>query len=285
MSRTLEEMMAELDAVSGTRVRKYIRGAYNYPGSKYKSLGKILPYLTPSRMYAEPFAGSGVVLMNKAPSKREVLNDRCSGVTAFYKCLVDDKKLTKLIDLIKLTPHSREYWHWAHDTWQDGGITDVERAHRWWTHIVYSFGNVGRTFGRSITGNLSSAARGRVAGFEQIHERIKGVLIENLSWEVFVRDYDTPETLFYMDPPYLDTHAQIYENTKLDHSALLDTIFELDAKVVISSYPNELYDERDWDDVIMWGEEGKMKRMGGEGIEGLTKPEAVIECLYIKEVR
>ena len=35
------------------------------------------------------------------------------------------------------------------------------------------------------------------------HERLQDVHIECLDWDVFVRRYDRPRTLFYLDPPYL----------------------------------------------------------------------------------
>ncbi|WP_390881199.1 DNA adenine methylase [Nitratireductor aquimarinus] len=35
-----------------------------------------------------------------------------------------------------------------------------------------------------------------------MHERLAGVVIENLDWLAFIDRYDRPETLFYLDPPY-----------------------------------------------------------------------------------
>jgi DNA adenine methylase len=37
---------------------------------------------------------------------------------------------------------------------------------------------------------------------EDAHERLAGVVIENLDWPDFMARYDRPETLFYLDPPY-----------------------------------------------------------------------------------
>jgi len=37
---------------------------------------------------------------------------------------------------------------------------------------------------------------------EDLHSRLAGVVIECLDWEAFIRRYDRPRTLFYIDPPY-----------------------------------------------------------------------------------
>ena len=37
---------------------------------------------------------------------------------------------------------------------------------------------------------------------EDLHTRLSGVVIECLPYDEFIRRYDRPETLFYLDPPY-----------------------------------------------------------------------------------
>lgn len=40
---------------------------------------------------------------------------------------------------------------------------------------------------------------------EELHERLAGAVIENLDFEVFLKRYDRPGMLFYLDPPYWST--------------------------------------------------------------------------------
>lgn len=58
----------------------------------------------------------------------------------------------------------------------------------------------------------------------------------------------TPETLIYADPPYLPTTrraARVYRHdySDEDHSRLLSCLRQLPCMVMISGYPNGLYDE------------------------------------------
>jgi DNA adenine methylase len=83
-------------------------------------------------------------------------------------------------------------------------LTDMERAAR----FIY----LQRTnFGGKVEGQSFGTARDRPSRFdyskivpalEDIYERLSVVVIENLDWADFMRIYDGPGTLFYLDPPY-----------------------------------------------------------------------------------
>jgi DNA adenine methylase len=63
----------------------------------------------------------------------------------------------------------------------------------------------GRTFGvdydRGGRFNLNTLA----STLQDAHERLAGVLLENLDWAEFITRYDRAGTLFYIDPPYWGT--------------------------------------------------------------------------------
>ena len=68
-----------------------------------------------------------------------------------------------------------------------------------------------------------------------------------------IRKEDGERTLFYLDPPYVHdtratTDAYQYEMDESVHNGLLSTIQQCQGKVMLSGYPNELYDRtlHDW---------------------------------------
>src|SRR5262249_5820960 len=74
------------------------------------------------------------------------------------------------------------------------------------------------------------------------------VQIENAPALEVIARYDSPETLFYLDPPYVhetrgDTKAYAHEMTDADHRALAHAVHQVEGKVALSGYHGPLYDE------------------------------------------
>ena len=46
---------------------------------------------------------------------------------------------------------------------------------------------------------------GIIVSFDAISERLRNVCIENLGYDECIRRYDSEDTLFYSDPPYLNS--------------------------------------------------------------------------------
>ena len=84
-------------------------------------------------------------------------------------------------------------------------LTDIERAARFIYLQRLAFGGriVGRTFGvdRRTPSRLRPA--NLRATLKAIRDRLAEVTIEQLPYERLIPRYDAPETLFYLDPPYV----------------------------------------------------------------------------------
>jgi len=79
---------------------------------------------------------------------------------------------------------------------------------------------------------------------------LDAVKIENRPAEEVLRRFDTPQTLFYVDPPYLpETRSTAhparykYELSVDDHVRLAGVLHSLDGMVIISGYASDLYND------------------------------------------
>jgi DNA adenine methylase len=83
-------------------------------------------------------------------------------------------------------------------------LTDLERAARFLYLQKLAFGGKvkGQNFGVSLGGARFNLTR-LAPMVEDVHERLAGVVLENLDWSEFINRYDRRGTLFYVDPPYI----------------------------------------------------------------------------------
>ncbi len=283
----------KLEAMDGRRAssrQAILKPPFSYPGSKLKSVSMIRDILPYRKKYCEPFGGTGVVLLNRRPSSFEVFNDRYSGITDFYKCLHNKIWLQLLMKKIGTTIHSREFFIWCQDTWENEQSI-VDRAFKWYYMMRYSFGGIGRNFGRSVgeKNNDSGKIMANVPGFLDVHERLRKVMIENKDALELMKEFDSVDCVHYLDPPYLDCGESAYKfmMNKNEHRNMLDTIFQIKGYVALSGYENNLYNCYAWDEVIKWEVKRTITPMAfcdtnyKKGKEQTTR-ETINECLWIK---
>ena len=94
---------------------------------------------------------------------------------------------------------------------------------------------------------------GSIEDLSAIAQRFLRVQIENAPALEILERYDSQETLFYCDPPYVhdtrgDSKAYGYEMTNSDHRDLAKALNRIKGKVALSGYHGPLYDELygDW---------------------------------------
>ena len=272
-----------------------LKPPFSYPGAKTKSTGFIIPLLPCDNksIYVEPFGGSAAVMLARRPVRLEVFNDRYAGVCDFYRCIRNPELMERLCIRIELTIHSREEFIWSRDTWKNAD-DPVERAARWYYMTMYSFSRLGRNFGRSTgVGARLPSITDRIPHFKQIHARLCNVQIENQDWRQCIKDYDSHDTVFYLDPPYLNTVAGCYTHgmNNDEHREFLDVVFACKGFCAVSGYSNPLYDEAPWDSRHQWNTKMTLKGYAytesnaKQDLEHLEDNRETEECLWIKEVR
>ena len=71
---------------------------------------------------------------------------------------------------------------------------------------------------------------------EAAHRRLQRVQIERLNWDVFLRRYDRPFTLFYLDPPYWN-HEMDYGKgifARKDFTRMAELLAKLKGRFILS---------------------------------------------------
>nr|WP_295470271.1 DNA adenine methylase [Mesorhizobium sp.] len=158
--------------------------------------------LVPHRTYAEPFVGMGGVFFRRSRQPpAEVVNDRNGEVANLFRIL--QRHYPQFIDTLRFQVTGRREFERLKAS-DPSTLTDLERAGRFLYLQRTAFGGkvAGQTFGVSPGSGGGFNLNRLVPVLEAIHERLAGVIIENLDWLAFIRRYDRPETLFYLDPPY-----------------------------------------------------------------------------------
>ena len=244
------------------RLRRKKLIAFGWYGGKFSHLDWLLPLLPRTPYYCEPFAGSAAVLLNREPSTVETYNDLDGEVAAFFRVLREQgDALTKAI---ALTPFSREEFALACKL--DPEIPPLERARRFYVRARQVRTGLAQTASLGRWANCKDTSRagmsgvvsrwfGGVEALPQIAARLLRVQIENRPAVDVIRLYDSPDTLFYLDPPYVhgtrgDSKAYKFEMTDEQHRHLADALNAAKGKVAVSNYDCDLYrkffSERRW---------------------------------------
>jgi DNA adenine methylase len=267
--------------IATLRNRKVI--AFSWYGGKFSHLKWLLPLLPTCHHYCEPFGGSGAVLLNRAPSPIETYNDLDGEVVNFFRVLRDDRE--KLIEVISLTPFSRE--EFSNACTIDPELSLLERARRFFVRArqvrtglaqTASLGRWANCKNISCKGMSASIScwLGSVKNLPEVAERLLRVQIENRPAVEFIRLYDSSDTLFYCDPPYVHrtrgaSHAYSYEMTDDDHRLLARVLNSAQGRVAISNYQcalmDELYPPPKWMKIV--GPEKTIRSTKGKRVEVL----------------
>ncbi len=231
------------------------RPILRYHGGKWRLAPWIISHFPEHRFYVEPFGGAASVLIRKPRSFHEVYNDLDGDLVNLLSVIRDEFTRRHLIEKLKFTPFAREEFVLA------GKLSDdpVERARRTVIRSFMGFGSAATNKKHSTGFRSKSHRRATTAGSDwrnypdslhAIGERLHGVVLERIDALNLIERHDSPETLFYVDPPYLhetrhngSERCYAHEMNLEDHIRLLHRLKRLSGYVVLSGYDNDLYND------------------------------------------
>lgn len=255
-----------------------IEAPFVWPGSKKAHLDKILPLIPYTSRFVDAFGGSGIVLLNTPFHILDVYNDLNGNVVNFFRVIREKETLDEFVHKMELHAHSREQF----DEYVINRHTlpdPVDRAVAWYYTIETSFSRLGRHYGRNMQASAETRrVYERLPGLEQIHLRIRNCYIECKNAFDIIREFDHPETVFYLDPPYTGTQHGTYSGPQFseeDHKALLALIGEVQGTVILSGEPCDYYDDMDyWDYTDKWPAPVRIKSE--------SRHKGRYECVWVK---
>lgn len=226
-------------------------------GGKFYLAPTIISLMPKHTHYVEPFFGGGSVLLQKpADGISEVVNDVHKELTTFWRVLQNETDFERFKRIIDAMPFSQVEWKDSLATSDDPIRTAVNffvRCRQSRAGKLNAFATLSRNRTRRRMNEQASSWMTAVEGLPQVAERLKRVVVFCDDAVKVIRSQDGPATLHYLDPPYLHetrvtTADYDHEMTTDQHCELLETIDRCEGKVLISGYPNQLYDQklRNW---------------------------------------
>lgn len=180
------------------------RPVVSWAGGKARLVKHLLPLLRPHTGYVEVFGGGLALFLAKAPSRMEVINDVNGDLVKFYRNVKSHHEA--VLDELDMVLNSRRDFE---DYCAQPGLTEIQRAARWFIRNKLSFAGQGTSFAISRRQPLSSRAQ-RLLQIQSLNRRLDRTTIEEKDWEYILRTYDDPETLFFLDPPYPESGGKNY---------------------------------------------------------------------------
>lgn len=157
---------------------------------------------TPHAAYVEPFIGMGGVFLRRAVRPPvEVINDLNGDIVTLFRVL--QRFPEALLREFRWRPAMRSEFDRLKEV-RDCDLLDIERAAHFLYRQTLAFGGkvAGQAFGVDTAQPHNFDLRRLEPRLRRLHDRLAGVVIENLDWLNVITRYDRAGTLFYLDPPY-----------------------------------------------------------------------------------
>lgn len=236
-----------------------------YHGGKFKLAKWIISNFPQHRIYVEPFGGAGSVLMQKPRAYAEVYNDLWDTVINVFEVIRNKEMAIELERQIRLTPFSRGEFEQCGEIELSQIKDPIEKARRTIFRSFAGFGSAA-TNAKYATGFRANSNRSGTTPahdwanypnhIESFTNRLQGVVIEKRDYRLIIKQHDSANTLFYVDPPYVHSTRNLkrgnaayeYEMTDTQHIELSSILHDVKGMVVLSGYNSPLYDElyKDW---------------------------------------
>lgn len=232
-----------------------IRPPFKYYGGKYYQAKWIISHFPDEyekMVYVEPYGGAASVLLTKLPSKVEVYNDLDDLVINFFHVLRND------FDELQRQLSVTLYHEGEHRQSKDliNSNDPMVKAVAFYVNHQQSVGGIGgksgfgygkKTSRRGMPLLVSAWLTSISDNLPLVADRLIRVQFMQRSAMKVIHLFDSPDTFFYLDPPYLAdviVGKKIYQHgmTIEQHQELLNLLTQIKGRFILSGYMSPLYD-------------------------------------------
>ena len=198
----------------------------------------IAPHLF--KIYVEPFCGSASIYLNLydrglTKGKTVCLNDRDGWIRRLFETARSYPE--ELARAIELTPYSRGEYDDACRVMKAGVADDIEACRLYLVATYQSFGSTPfKSWGVSLD------PKRQILRWNNLPDRIRAIVpalkscfIDDRDYEKCIKQFDSPDTLFYCDPPYYDKE-RVYSKEPFSHDRLAAILNQIKGKAIVSYY-------------------------------------------------
>lgn len=218
-----------------------MRPPISYYGGKQRMASKIVPLIPKHTVYVEPFCGGATILFAKPwpnvssiAHYREIINDYDKNIITFFKILRD--RGDELCEKISLTLYSEEEYKISKNFDCED---DLEKARRYFVNIQQSFSNnLNGGWGRNVFSRNNAATwQNKINHLNDYIERMQNIYISCDDALKVIKQWDSPQTFFYCDPPYPGANQGHYKGYNIqDFKNLIDTLDYCQGSFLLSNY-------------------------------------------------
>lgn len=198
------------------------------PGGKARLSTRLATLFPPHTTYVEPFCGSAAVFFRKEPADVEVLNDGDKDIADAFKII---KSLTRA-DYENLRARN---WKGSLDLFRKMTKNQpTEKLDRLYKFLYTSFFSYGSTRGKGF--NYTRQGRSGLILIDRCarcQKRLKNAKIYGEDYAKIIEKYDSKDTVFYLDPPYVGTIGDLGEKD-FDEEKFLEILKGMKGKFVLT---------------------------------------------------
>ena len=212
---------------------KLLKPFFNRVGNKVPLIRDILEIIPPHTTYVEAFVGGGALFWNKIPAKKSVINDLDKELIEGYRIL---KRIPTSVDMTILDNSKQVGKKFPAVEKFINSVTSKSSDRDKLIALTEKYAG---TFGSMGQGGIykNPSMENRWKKIDQYKALLKPTTIVSKDYLKVLKDYDSPTTFFFLDPPYeVEKKGQekYYKHSIIDYDKMNEALKQLKGKFLLT---------------------------------------------------